>query len=249
MDLKKKIGPLPVWAWGVILGVAGYFLYERYASSSSSSSSPGTTGILDPNAVDPNTGLTYGQEEASALNDQAALSGSGGASVPSDSGAQSTVAPTDEFGDFLNFIGEWNQFAQALGWTAPGTVSSNTTAAAAASPAVQTTSPPTSSASAHTSTTIDTHPGGPFYVWYTRVFGTPPPAHVPSNGAAYTLWKQGISVASAKTLVAGNKVTAAAAPTITAAGKAIQPTKPKPAKPPPKPKKGVGSAGAAILER
>ena len=90
MDLKKKIGPLPVWAWGLILGVVGYFAYERYsAGSSSSSGTASTTGILDPNAVDPNTGLTYGQEEAAAENANAASDSGAG------SGGGTAVSPTD----------------------------------------------------------------------------------------------------------------------------------------------------------
>jgi hypothetical protein len=239
VNLKKKIGPLPVWAWGVILGVGAYFLYERYrAGSAASSSSDGTTGILDPNAVDPNTGLTYGAEEADALNANASqLAGSGGSALPDESGLTGSTPGTDEIGDLIDLLGALN----GAGFTYnPNAVTSDATTAAANSPAVQGSSPPTSSASSHTVTQIDTHPGGPFYTWYVKVFGKPPPAHVPSNGAAYTLWKNGVSVASAKTLVAnsGSPAATTVTNTIANAGKAIQPTKPKPAKPKPVKVKG-----------
>lgn len=118
MDLTKKLGPLPVWAWGLILGVGGYIVYARSRASSTSTSS-GTLGVLDPNAVDPNTGLTYGQEEDAALNANASAAGGplAGGGTTTDSSGQSTVPPVDEFGDFLTFLGELNQIQQAL----PGT--------------------------------------------------------------------------------------------------------------------------------
>jgi len=68
MNLTRKVGPLPVWAWGAILGLVGYYVYSRYKSSSTTSASGSTAGVLDPNAVDPNTGFTYGEEESAALN-------------------------------------------------------------------------------------------------------------------------------------------------------------------------------------
>jgi hypothetical protein len=84
--VNKKYGPLPLWAWGLVGGVAIYFLYRYYSNSAAtaSSSSP-TSQVLDPNAIDPNTGLTYGQEESAALNAGAAagVPGSGGGSTGS----------------------------------------------------------------------------------------------------------------------------------------------------------------------
>lgn len=155
MNLTKKLGPLPIWAWGLILGVGGYFVYSRYASGSSSSSSSTSpvSGVLDPNAVDPNTGLTYGQEEDAALNANAAggasLGSSGGVS---DSGGQATVPSTNEFGDFLTFLDEFNQFGQTLSGLGivPSTAGATTQAAAASAP-VQATSPPTITAAANVS--------------------------------------------------------------------------------------------------
>jgi hypothetical protein len=34
MNLTKKLGPLPVWAWGVLGGIAVYFLYVRSRANS-----------------------------------------------------------------------------------------------------------------------------------------------------------------------------------------------------------------------
>lgn len=154
MDLTKKLGPLPVWAWGLILGVGGYIVYARSRASSTSTSS-GTLGVLDPNAVDPNTGLTYGQEEDAALNANASAAGGplAGGGTTSDSGGQSTVPPVDEFGDFLTFLGELNQIQQALPGTGitTGTTASPTTATAAASAPVTASNPPTVTATAHAS--------------------------------------------------------------------------------------------------
>ena len=73
-----------------------------------------------------------------------------------------------------------------------------------------------------------------------QVFGKAPPAHVPSNGAAYTLWKQGVSVASAKTITDGNKAASTVVKAATNVAKAVKPTKPKPK---PQPKKGVKVKG------
>jgi hypothetical protein len=116
-DMKKKLGPLPVWAWGLIIGVGGLVYYYYSSGSTTAASTDSTTGILDPNAVDPNTGLTYGEEEAAA---ETPTDTSG--DTTGESGAQTTTEdPTAEFGDFLNFLGEWNQFAQAMGWAPPGT--------------------------------------------------------------------------------------------------------------------------------
>jgi len=162
--VTKKLGPLPVWAWGLIFGVLGYYLYTRYeANASTASSGTGTTGILDPNAVDPNTGLTYGEEESAALNNAASAAGNGGGT--SDSGLTPNLQTgTTELQDLESFLGQFGTIAQQLGYTPPGggttttptstpstpsTNSSPTTTAAANSPAVSTASPPTSSASVH----------------------------------------------------------------------------------------------------
>jgi hypothetical protein len=153
MDLTKKLGPLPVWAWGLILGIGGYVVYARTRSSTSTSST-GTLGVLDPNAVDPNTGLTYGQEEDAALNANASAAGGplAGGGTTTDSGAQATV-PTNEFSDFLTFLGELGQIQQALPGTGinVGTTASTATTTAAASTPVAAGNTPTVTATAHAS--------------------------------------------------------------------------------------------------
>jgi hypothetical protein len=151
MDLTKKLGPLPVWAWGLILGIGGYIVYARSRTNSTTSSS-GTLGVLDPNAVDPNTGLTYGQEEDAALNANASAAGGplAGGGTTTDSGAQSIVPPVDEFGDFLTFLGDLNQIQQALPGTGITTASPASTTAAA-SPPVSTAHAPTVTATTHAS--------------------------------------------------------------------------------------------------
>jgi hypothetical protein len=62
-----------LWTWGLIAGVVAFYLYKRYTenqAATSSTISP-TASVLDPNAIDPNTGLTYGQEENAALQSSA----------------------------------------------------------------------------------------------------------------------------------------------------------------------------------
>jgi LysM repeat protein len=68
-EVKKKVAGLPVWMWGIAGAAALYFIYRWYSSGSGSSSTAAspTATVLDPNAVDPNTGLTYGEEETAAL--------------------------------------------------------------------------------------------------------------------------------------------------------------------------------------
>jgi hypothetical protein len=42
--------------------------------------------------------------------------------------------------------------------------------------------------------TIQTHKGGPFYNYYVRLTGHPPPASVNVNNAVYQMWKQGVKI-------------------------------------------------------
>lgn len=86
--MSKKIGPIPLPIAIGLVAVVGYLLYRRAKSSTASgtsgTSSASGSSAVDPNAIDPNTGLTYGAEEQAA---QAGLgagastngSGSGGA--------------------------------------------------------------------------------------------------------------------------------------------------------------------------
>jgi hypothetical protein len=85
---------LVIAAVGIGLVVA-YIIYRRSQSGSSSSSgSSGTTTSpgVDPNAVDPATGLTYGEEEALAQQDTGAATGGAG------SGGSTGGTPTGSAG-------------------------------------------------------------------------------------------------------------------------------------------------------
>lgn len=231
--MTKKLGPLPIWAWGLIFGIGGYFLYERYVSGGSASSTSSTTGILDPNAVDPNTGLTYGEEESAAENANAASAGglgSGGGTVdttPSESGLTATGETGNEIQDLTGFL----TALQGAGFQyAPNGTGSDTNAGSSVTTPAN---PPTVAASSHTSNQIDTHPGGPFYNWYIQVFGKPPAATVKTNSTAYQLWKNGVKATVAKATIGSGKT----AGTVKAVTKTVQPTKPKaPSKPKTKPK-------------
>jgi len=160
MNLTRKVGPLPVWAWGAILGLVGYYVYSRYKSSSTTSASGSTAGVLDPNAVDPNTGFTYGEEESAALNANAA----GVAGVAASNGAVDIgltgTSSTDPFGNVSDWLTSFGNVASELGWTAPGqnvgsgssTPSTNGSPSAiqvTVSPPMQQASPPTVAPSAH----------------------------------------------------------------------------------------------------
>lgn len=68
--LFRKMGPLPVWAWGVIAAGA-YWAYTKYkgTSSASSVSASGTSGgpaATAPAGVDPQTGESYAEEYGAA---------------------------------------------------------------------------------------------------------------------------------------------------------------------------------------
>ncbi len=156
--MKKKLGPLPVWAWGVIFGVAGYlYLRNRSASSSSSSSTSPTASVLDPNAVDPNTGLTYGQEEQAAMANSGLSATAGGAggggTLPAEGNLGSTATTLgDNLNNFdaelLAFLQAQQDLQQAAG--ALGYVSPTTAAAASSPPILAASTPPTTTPTAHT---------------------------------------------------------------------------------------------------
>lgn len=105
--LKKKIGPLPMWSWILIIGgTLGIFLLYRKSAGSTSASTSGNT--VDPNnplgltyaqeqadiaeGIDPNTGESYASEQAAA--DTAATSGdSGGDTGTSNTGTTDGTTP------------------------------------------------------------------------------------------------------------------------------------------------------------
>ena len=131
--LTRKIGPLPAWAWGIVGGIAVYFLYTRYKSSSTNAAatSPVATA-LDPNAVDPATGLTYGQEMAGSYPTAGALQGAA-------NNATSTPSLDSQLQDFATLLGDFSGIAGALGFTPPQP--STATTDAASSPPLDNTSP------------------------------------------------------------------------------------------------------------
>jgi hypothetical protein len=134
--MKKKMGPLPVWAWGLIFGVAVYYFYER-SKASSTTSAASTTGILDPNAIDPATGLTYGQEESAALNANATTAATGAL------GSTGTTTGTD-FATQLQTTEGLLSFIQGIDPNfGTGLNAANAAAAAAPAPLVSSTPPPT----------------------------------------------------------------------------------------------------------
>lgn len=102
--LTKKVGPLPLWGWMLGAGL-GIFLYYRSVASGGSAAAPAvgsTAGAPDPSAVDPNTGLTYGQEENAALGGGGSLGSTTGSTTDTGggSGNASTGSPLDLTGGF-----------------------------------------------------------------------------------------------------------------------------------------------------
>lgn len=82
--LTKKIGPLPAWGWIAAVGLGGVLYYR---SQQNAANSTATSSATDPNAVDPSTGLTYGQEASLALGTGADLSSLGGGSLTPTTGS------------------------------------------------------------------------------------------------------------------------------------------------------------------
>lgn len=70
LNLTKKVGPLPVWAWAAIALIGGYLLYEHYKGTSSSATSTTTPAST---AADPNTDTTgSGSGTSGTIPDQSA---------------------------------------------------------------------------------------------------------------------------------------------------------------------------------
>ena len=132
-NLTKKIGPLPAWAWGILGGIAVYFLYTRYKNSSANAAvnSPVAT-TLDPNAVDPTTGLTYGQELAGSYPTAGGLQGA------ADNATTGSNLDTS-LNDLGTLLADFSGVASQLGFTPPQP--SDTTVAAAASPPLDNSTP------------------------------------------------------------------------------------------------------------
>jgi hypothetical protein len=161
--MTRKLGPLPVWAWGILGGITVYFLYTRYRNNQASSGTATgpTASVLDPNAVDPSTGLTYGQEAAGApLPGNAPVSGAidqGLTPGPAIAGDLSNF--DSELGTFLTAMGDFQQLAGALGY-APPNPSTTAVAAAQAPPVANAHGPKATPTSHHKQRTIHVkHPG------------------------------------------------------------------------------------------
>lgn len=94
--MKKKLGPLPVWAWAAIIGgaVIIYIFMHRSSSSSTSSTAANSANSVDPNnplgltyaqeqqdiqeGIDPNTGVSYASENAAGSSSMGSGGGGGG---------------------------------------------------------------------------------------------------------------------------------------------------------------------------
>lgn len=104
--LKRKVGPLPLWSWIVIVG-GTIGIYLLYRSSSSSTGAAANSNTVDPSSptgltygqeaqdaalgIDPATGETYAQEQAASAGGGGGTSGAGGTSAPDDSAALSQI--------------------------------------------------------------------------------------------------------------------------------------------------------------
>lgn len=114
--MKKKVGPLPMWAWIVIVGgtIGAYMLY-RSNKSSSTTAAGANPNTVDPSSpvgatyaeeakdqalgIDPLTNQTYAQEQAASAAGDAGTSGGGGSSGSGSTGAtESTDATSAELG-------------------------------------------------------------------------------------------------------------------------------------------------------
>lgn len=122
--MKKKYGPLPLWAWGAV-GVVAVYLWYRYSQSSSSATTAATTSS---DGIDPATGISYADEEAAYQNEAAsALSpGSGGSS--DGGGGDGTTTPDlgQELSDVTGFITDLENAGLV---SAPGSNSNGSSAA------------------------------------------------------------------------------------------------------------------------
>jgi len=104
IDLKKKLGPLPVWGWALLgAGTLGVVYYIR--SKSSSSTTAATTSTADQ--IDPATGQSYASELAAAQAANAANTGSAGS-------AASTPAATTDLTGIATGITSTDQLATQL---------------------------------------------------------------------------------------------------------------------------------------
>jgi hypothetical protein len=117
MDLKKKIGPLPLWAWVLILGTAGGLLWYEHDKSSSASSASSqvdpATGLTyaqeqqeSEEGIDPLTGEDYSQEQYGSSTDPGAGDYGGGTGLTDASTNSTPETPDQEISDVVGWIGD-----------------------------------------------------------------------------------------------------------------------------------------------
>ena len=105
IDLEKKLGPLPVWGWALLGGgTLGVVYYIRSRSSSSSTTAAST---VDPNTIDPATGIPWSQEAATNAADAAAAGAGAGGITP-------TPPPAIDTSGFATGITSTDQLATQL---------------------------------------------------------------------------------------------------------------------------------------
>lgn len=149
IDLKKKVGPLPVWAWGTIAVIVLVIIYRRYETSAATSSTPTDTSL---DGIDPVTGASYADEESAYDGSLAPTSGSTDQS--SDNGDTTTTDPFEDFDNQLQEFLNTQQLLQQLMPQAPSTPSAPSTPAP--TPATTPANPPNNTAAQVTGALIST---------------------------------------------------------------------------------------------
>lgn len=219
--MKKKLGPLAVWQWALIVGglLGIYYLYKKkYAGAAGTSATTNTTpnaGVIDPTTGLPFSGSTSGTSDLSTLEGSlgtlgqlnAALGGIGlgiqpvGQQAPVSGGAgPGPIDPT--------ITGSNPVFDPTTGggldnlpliihpiYTSPQTNPTGTLGAALVA------------SSTGQGSKIHTHKNGPFYNYYKRVTGHAPPSVVDTTNVVYEMWKSGVKVAAAKATSSGTNMT------------------------------------------
>lgn len=116
LDLKRKVGPLPLWGWLGLGGVAGLYLYERNKTTASTSSTAATPAATDSGTVAPDQGA----------GDWSGLGGGGGITSPPDQGSPSTGGGSSQ-PDYSGALAALTAAIQGLG-AAPASGVPNTPA-------------------------------------------------------------------------------------------------------------------------
>lgn len=104
--MSKKVAGVPMPIVLIVGVVVVYLVYRHYQANSVGSTSGSTSSSTapDPNAIDPNTGLTYGAEEQAATNSMA-NSGVGGATGSGSTGASQEIGDLEGLLQALGAVG------------------------------------------------------------------------------------------------------------------------------------------------